>query len=276
MGPALRQSGSDDLRAIVHPGAALEHFSLTRWDPAPPLDRFADRFWKTEWDLDEPFVQTIVTYPVVNLVFQADGSAIVSGVQRHNDERRLSGAGWALGVMFRPGGFRPLSGGPLAALTDRRVSASEIFGPRADDLASAVTSTSDDERRIELISDFLTTRLPEQATVGEELSDLVETSATADPPVTQVAELARRFGASVRTLQRLFGEHVGVGPKLVLDRYRIQAAAEAARHPIESWSDVAQRIGYADQAHLTADFSATIGSPPGAYAKRESAEDHPR
>lgn len=43
----MTEGDQQDYRAIVRPARALEHFTLARWDPAPPLDRFVDRFWKT-------------------------------------------------------------------------------------------------------------------------------------------------------------------------------------------------------------------------------------
>lgn len=250
----------------------MRHFRLERYAPSPELGRFVDRFWKTEWQLAEPFVQTIVTYPVVNLVVQADGSAVVSGVQRENDERRIDGTGWAFGVMFRPGGFRCLVDGPMLDLVDRRVPASDLFGPAADVLADAVVAAAGDPERIMLTTRFLLERLPGAPTVGEELSALVEAAAEGSEPVTRASELAARHGVSLRTLQRLFAEHVGIGPKAVLDRYRVQRAAEAALSPVTSWADVAQRLGYADQAHLTADLSGTFGAPPDTYAREESGE----
>ena len=73
------QSIANDPRAIVRPSVAFDHFTMQQWAPDPPNDRFITRYWKTAWDLPEPFVQPIVTYPAVNVVVQADGSAVVSG-----------------------------------------------------------------------------------------------------------------------------------------------------------------------------------------------------
>lgn len=266
----MADSERDDLRAIVRPSTALDRFTLDRWDPSPPLHRFVDRFWKTSWNLAEPFEQPIVTFPVVNLVFQADGSAMFSGVQRNTDKRRLDGSGWALGVMFRPGGCRPFVERPMVDLVDARLPAEDVLGAGIGPLAEAVLTTDDDDRRRQVIESFLLERAPSEPTVGEELSALVERAAAADPPVTRASELAEDHGVSPRTLQRLFAEHVGPGPKMVLDRYRVQAAAELARRPVRSWADAAQQLGYADQAHLTADFSGTVGQSPAAYTRDET------
>jgi AraC-like DNA-binding protein len=72
---------------------------------------------------------------------------------------------------------------------------------------------------------------------------------------------------TVRALQRLFAAYVGVGPKWIILRYRIHEAlsrAEAAG-PVD-WAALAADLGYADQAHLVRDFTATVGVPPTTYA----------
>ncbi|MEM9132407.1 MAG: helix-turn-helix transcriptional regulator [Actinomycetota bacterium] len=263
-----------DARGLVRPSQARDAFGLDRFAPPPPLDRHVDRFWRTEWHLSAPFVQSIVTFPVVNLVVQSDGSAVVSGVQRHNDERRLEGDGWALGAMFRPAGFRPFAAAAMSTYVDARLPASEVLGTGFDEIVERVVAAEGAPAAVAAMADFLLARAPSEPAVGEELSTLIETAVAEDPPVTRVDELARRFGVSVRSLQRLFAEHVGVSPKVVLHRYRVQAAGEAARDPARSWTDEAQRLGYADQAHLTVDVSRHFGAPPATYARGESAAEN--
>jgi transcriptional regulator GlxA family with amidase domain len=73
----------------------------------------------------------------------------------------------------------------------------------------------------------------------------------------------------VRTLQRLFAEHVGPGPKWVIRRYRLQEVVGRleAGGPVD-WADLAATLGYADQAHLSRDFADLFGEPPTRYARR--------
>ena len=250
----------------------MEHFEFERIAPTAGLDRFVDQFWRTSWNLDQPFTQHIVTFPVVNLVVQADGSAMLSGPRTSNDERLLRGSGWAFGAMFRPGGFRPLFTRSMSDLVDVRIPAEQLFGHAIEVLAEEVVRAADSQDRVQRFSAFLLERFPDTPTIGEELSEVIEAAVTQVPPVTRVAELASMQGVSVRTLQRLFAEHVGIGPKQVLNRYRVQAAGELARTPAESWSAMAHRLGYSDQAHLTADLTETFGAPPATYSRLENPE----
>jgi len=93
--------------------------------------------------------------------------------------------------------------------------------------------------------------------------DLVQ----AEPSIARVDDLADRVGLGVRALQRLFTSHVGVPPKWVIRRFRVQEAAERlANGGSMEWSRIAADLGYFDQAHFIRDFKAQIGRTPSAYA----------
>ena len=72
---------------------------------------------------------------------------------------------------------------------------------------------------------------------------------------------------SARTLQRLFRRYVGVGPKWVLQRYRLHEAAERIADGYDGdWAALALDLGYFDQAHFIKDFKALVGCSPAEYA----------
>jgi AraC-like DNA-binding protein len=97
---------------------------------------------------------------------------------------------------------------------------------------------------------------------------------TRDQSLYRVAQLAGVSGLPERRLQRMFADYVGVAPKWVMRRARLHEAAlraEAAGPAAVNWAALAAELGYADQAHLTRDFTATIGVPPARYAAGEQA-----
>ena len=108
--------------------------------------------------------------------------------------------------------------------------------------------------------------LPERDPVASQVAELVE-RITSDSSLRRVDELPAISGLSVRGLQRLFSDYVGVSPKWVMRRARLHEAALRADggEPVD-WAALAADLGYADQAHLTRDFTATIGVPPARYA----------
>jgi len=95
----------------------------------------------------------------------------------------------------------------------------------------------------------------------------------ADPSLRRVASLSDAFGMPERRLQRLFADYVGVSPKWVMRRARLHEAALRAEEVGDvDWASLAADLGYSDQAHLTRDFTATLGMPPARYASTPQGE----
>ncbi|MDQ4119289.1 MAG: helix-turn-helix domain-containing protein [Actinomycetota bacterium] len=165
-----------------------------------------------------------------------------------------------VGAAFRPGVFRGVLGRPVRELTDRWLPARDLprFAAAPDDPGDATS-----------MADWLRAVLPDAPDpAGRDALALVERVA-ADRTIRRVDELAAVAGSGVRGLQRLFHEHVGLGPKWVIRRYRLHEVTErlAAGATIR-WADLAGELGYADQSHLSRDFTALFGEPPGWYARR--------
>ncbi|MEW2383696.1 AraC family transcriptional regulator [Micromonospora sp. NPDC047707] len=123
-----------------------------------------------------------------------------------------------------------------------------------------------DAERCRTLDALLTGWAPEPDPVNDEVINLVE-SIRGDRTVVRVDDVARRHGTSVRRLQRLFLAHVGVGPKWVIRRYRLQEAIEQAAGGPLDWARLAADLGYSDQSHLVREFSAVTGRTPAAYAR---------
>jgi AraC-like DNA-binding protein len=224
-------------------------------EPAPELAPWVERYWEAHWDYAEPYRQKIVPYPNVHLSF-GDGHAAVNGVSSGFQVKVLEGADHVFGVAFRPGCFRPFLGAPVSTITDRVVPVSDVFG--------AVPAHADRDT----VEAFLLAHLPAPDPRTAEAAGAVELVA-ASPALTRVETLAEELGVSVRGLQRLFADHVGIGPKWVIRRYRLREVTErmAAGGEID-WAALAADLGYADQGHFIRDFKNIFGEPPTWYAER--------
>jgi AraC-like DNA-binding protein len=254
---------------VLHAAAAATRFRLARYDPPADLAAFVDFFWVVRWDLrgEPPHEQAILPHPNVNLAFEVAGAAVF-GVDRTIFTRRLTGAGKALGVRFRPGGFRPFYSAPIFTLNDHVVPAQGIFGQVAERAAEAVMAAGSDEAMTEIAAGLLRGASPRPDPVIDQVAAAV-TRITADPGLRRVAQLADACGIPERRLQRLFAEYVGVPPKWVMRRARLhEAALRAETGGAVDWAALAADLGYADQAHLTRDFTATLGVPPSQYTGR--------
>jgi AraC-like DNA-binding protein len=254
-------------RGVLHQDLAETRFELSRHDPSAALRPFVDFHWIVQWDLSgqHPHEQKILPHPNVNLAFEESGSAVF-GVDRKLFVRRISGRGKALGVRFRPGGFRPFWNAPVSRLTDRTVPAVEVLGAPAVAANEAIMRAAGNAAMVAHAEEFLASVLPDRDPVAESVADLVSL-VTSDPSLKRVDQLAEVSGLSVRRLQRLFAEYVGVGPKWVMRRARLHEAAQRADSgDVADWAELAAELGYSDQAHLTREFTALIGVPPSRYA----------
>jgi AraC-like DNA-binding protein len=254
-------------RGVLRPALAAERFTLARFDPSPTLAPFVDFCWILRWDLRgrPPHEQTILPHPNVNLGFEASGAGIY-GVDPRLFTRSLDGQGRALGIRFRPGGFRPFWGAPVSLLTGRVVPAARVFGTAAEGTRKLIMdAAADDAQMVGHAETLLLSVLPDPDPAAEQAAALAALI-IGDPALRRVDQLAQAAGLTLRTLQRLFADYVGVSPKWVMRRSRLHEAAQRADsgEPVD-WAQLAADLGYADQAHLTRDFTATLGVSPARY-----------
>jgi AraC-like DNA-binding protein len=265
------RSVANDTRGIVDPVAGFERFTLSRHEAARDLQWAVDRYWVVSWDLRDqaPYEQQIVRHPAVHLVFERDNAEIES-ISPHDFVRRLEGRGRVFGVKFRPAGFRPFLGAPISGIVGQRLQAATVFGTEIDELAGIVSQADDVNRQIELVDLFLRSVRTQPLAMTETINTIVAHIAS-DRSIRRVDDLAGRLETSTRRLQRLFAEHVGMGPKWVINRCRFHEAAEVAvQSAAIDWAALALELGYSDQSHLVRDFTTTIGRSPDRYLRSAS------
>jgi len=174
------------------------------------------------------------------------------------------------GVRFHPwsaAAFLGISGNELRdrflALDDGPLSLDRGLG-RLEDVDG-------DSGRYATIVGALTERFASLAPADDVLPGLVDV-AQRSRDVMSVRHLARHTGISARRIQMLFRDRVGLSPKQLLRITRFQRALGAARtHPQLSWSVIAARAGYYDQAHLIHESNEIAGCTPAVLLGRDAA-----
>lgn len=264
------------VRGILHAEEALRKFTLHRRYPPSELEPYVEHYWLVRWDLrgQEPHTQKVLSFPSVHLTFESDDGRRFSGVYgvlKKTFTRQLYNEGFTLGVKFRPGGFYPFLRSPLSRLTGKVLPTETVFGEAGAAVVRDVFAADGDEAMVRAAERFLLAHLPERdANVGR-VRAIVE-EAAADRSIVKVAQLSERFGISVRALQRLFDRYVGVHPKWVVRRFRLQEAAEIIEKGEQpDLLALALQLGYFDQSHFIRDFKAVVGETPLAHAKRTAA-----
>jgi AraC-like DNA-binding protein len=266
------------LRGVLRPAEVAEQANLRRDDRvADPLRPFVERYWSVRWDLtgQPPFRSEVLSHPSVNVSVEEGThprfghelpAVLLHGVVTKRFTIDLVGAGRVTAAKFRPGGFAALTG----VLPSRNSVASlrGEFGLDAGALLAAVLAQQDDHDRAATLDAALAPLAPEPPGPYLDLLGLLGEMLD-DRALVRVDQVAALAGASVRSVQRLFATYVGVSPKAVLARYRLQDAAAAIDEgEVEDLAGLAASLGWFDQAHFSREFRAVVGMTPSAYLQR--------
>jgi AraC-like DNA-binding protein len=246
-----------------------DRFELRRWEPGDAVAPVVTWHWAVRWDLRgvPAHEQVVLPHPSAHLTVESDG-VWLTGPQRRGATRTLSCHGEVVGTRLRPGRLRALLGAPAATITDRRLPADALPGLDVGGLAKAAAAAPDLDGAVAALEDALAPLVPTTPDPGADLAERAVRLLEEDRALTRVTDLADRLAVSVRSLQRVFAEHVGLGPAWVVRRLRLQeAAAHATGGGQVDWARLAADLGYADQAHLVRDFTAAVGVPPARYAR---------
>ena len=253
-------------------------FTIDRYPVSADLEPLARRFWVPVWDVPpgQESPQHVLQYPVCLLIVTntyARFYGVVSGLSTTT----LEGRGWGVGVMFQPAAGQLLTGRPVRELTDRFVDVAEVTGLDHAKVVGGIREAmepdpSDAARHAQaraVVEAELRRHLPidDEGRLVNSIVEHVESS----PELLRVDELCAHFDLPERTLQRLLHKRIGLSPKWLIRRRRLQEAAERLRTG-EELSGIAAGLGYADQAHFTRDWRRATGLTPGQFAARFRAD----
>lgn len=252
--------------AIVAPAAADAVLDVERISPSDELAEYVDYHWLVRWRDVERHLQQVVPQPRIHIAAE-NGRLEVHGICRESFTRTMVGTGHVLGTAFHAGGFRPLLQRSVASISNTVQPALDLFAIDDRPIARRILDHGDQVAMVAALEDFLLRTNPIPDPRASEVTALVA-EAERRTDITQADQLARHAGISVRSLQRLFAEYIGVGPKWVLQRLRILQAAGAAHasRPAD-WSMLSIELGFSDQSHLTRAFTSVVGTPPRTYER---------
>ena len=278
-GEASTSAATASDAGVLRPEDVQRHVQIWRGPAADELSTWVERYWSVRWELPArtSYTSEVLTHPAVHLSLESGSgrrhgyempAALLHGVVTHKFSVALFGEGRVFGVKFRPGGFGAFTGRNVADYTDRVMQLADVFGPGCDHLLGEVLATASDGARAEMIDDFLLARVPEPDPRYDELLGIIATM-LGNPGLTSVQDVVDQCGTPTRRVQRLFRRYVGVGPKWVLQRFRLHDAMvllDSGDAP--DLATLAVELGWFDQAHFSRDFADMVGMSPASYAVR--------
>lgn len=186
--------------------------------------------------------------------------ASFSGLRRQARIMRTSAGGGVVIARFREAGAAEFLAEPLHELFGTTLDLASVIPASAlERIRQQLAEAPSDEARIQLVDDFLLQRRrahrPDHV-VACALAALQQSAGR-----LRIEPLARRLGLGRDRLEKRFRAAVGTTPKHHASLLRLHRAIQLQRsgRPL---SEVALDAGYFDQAHLTRDFRALVGSSP--------------
>ena len=254
---------------LLNAAELAEHCQRSHLDPSADLAPYVSVAWILRWSLGDrpPFVQQVLPDPCVQIVIAHSG-AYVQGVVTRAFSAALSGDGFVMGLKFRPGGFFPFARRSVAELTDRRVPLVDVLPAADSERLVGFAAAAEGRALLDALESLLRDANPAPDPRVRQVRAIVDRIA-ADGTILSVEKAAAACSLSPRALQRLCRSYVGVGPKWLIRRFRLQeAAARVEAGETQNWADLSRQLGYFDQAHFVNEFTALVGQSPAAYARR--------
>lgn len=268
------QVNDKKLSGILKKKQAQKNYNLRRYFPDVALAPLIEQFWFVDWELFErSHTQKNLPDPNFHLVLE-EGNAKIVGPVTKAYSYEMTGQSSIVGIKFTIGALTHILSKPVAYYVDKEWAVEDVFG---HDFASEfrINATGTDNAVVEQLQQiFSRLVVTEYNGQNDALSDRQKTEVASclqliqtDHSINTVEQLSVIRNSSVRTLQRLFKEHVGVSPKLLIRKYRLHQALEDLDTGKVNMLDLVTRLDYVDQSHLIKDFKDLIGITPTKYLK---------
>ena len=171
-----------------------------------------------------------------------------------------------IGIAFQAGCAAPFHRLPLHLVGDDLIDIRDLGDRELADLALRVEGQSL-RAAAKMFDEFLMGRL--SSARDPHLGHLLFERLAASPNAG-IRELSDNAGLSERQYRRLCRVHIGGAPKRVQRVLRLRRALLALNLPKPRLTEIAQSVGYFDQAHLNEDFRNMLGAAPRSLMSRDA------
>jgi AraC-like DNA-binding protein len=232
---------------------------LVQTKAPPQLDHWVDALWLFE---GQGGAHRVLPDGCIDfLVDLESGKGSVAGPMTRAEVVELPPGTRVFGVRFRPGAAALLLEAPASELLDQHVALEDVASRQVAALAERLAEAPTQAARIAVLEALLYGGSPRSRAFDARVHRAAELIQRAHGAIS-VHAAAAACGVSERQLERLFGERVGVGPKLYARIARMRRAAALAQSYGGTQAQLAALAGYADEPHLLREFRALTGLTP--------------
>lgn len=198
------------------------------------------------------------------------GGGFVAGLHETYTVTETSGSQEGIELRLSPLGAYRLLGQPMDGLVNRSVALDDLFGAWGAEIGERLLTTPRWDDRFAALDRALAARLHDVRSPDPEVA-WVWRQMVASGGRAAIATLREELGWSPKRLIARFREQVGLPPKQAARLLRFEVAAALLGPAAPAWSEVAQRCGYADQAHMIHEFRRFAGDTPEGLRRRRLA-----
>ncbi len=236
------------------------------WAPHSSLRGHVRCLWINDLSRSSSECMQVVPDGCVDIVWTGE-TLCIAGPDTRPILSHMPGRGIVVGVRFHPGAASAWLGQPLDEIVNLRVPLAEFWGDYA---ARLVDQAAAGHSAKQVADDFEASLVARLAVVGLADPRIAFLRRIAGdncvPAGLKLDQLAANVGLSERTLRRRCLDAFGYGFK-TLDRVlRFQRFFQLVARPEKrSLADMADRAGYADQAHMTREVRRMSGLTAGEF-----------
>ncbi len=214
--------------------------------------------------LPSPWVTVILTLDDPLHLTHASFDALVGGLHRTPVLIHHDGQQSGIQLAVRPLGCRALFGLPAGELSRADLHLGDVVGAAARRMREQLLDVLTWEDRFDLLDRLLLGWIQDVPPPLPSMTKAVQALGRGSP----VGRTADELGLSARRLQQLMVTETGLAPKAYARVARFDRARRLLPHA-RSLAGLAHDLGYADQSHLTREFTAHAGLAPTAWLAAE-------
>lgn len=247
----------------------LDHLGYRRLSPHPALCQWVESYWSVRCNPTPDTKQNLYPDGATSLIFKFSGSPHASfNATQALRQLSLPGDADLFGLRFHPAGAFHLLGLPIGELVAGPCNAATLELPGLEALIDQMRPASPPQRA-QLLDSWL---LKQAARCGSEPNKIARFWPRLFRTHLSTDQLLDGWGASRRTVERLFRQQVGLAPHEARLLLRVKQARTLIKQEADlSLTDLALTCGYYDQAHFIRQFRRVTGVTPGNYRRRHRA-----
>ncbi|KAF7764765.1 hypothetical protein PCIT_b0829 [Pseudoalteromonas citrea] len=248
---------------VFHASKNAQYYNVNIYQPAEHLKTIIDCYWFADWNIKHAatHIQRNLPSPNMHLVFDRL-STYYTGVMTQAYETPLAGSHAIVGVKFKIGALNKYLPCDHNALKNLHFNSNGVLLP----INTRSNLVPHDHGACIYILNQRFHDIPPASLQVKKVNHAWQTLLN-NPDIDTVQNWANLAQVSVRTLQRLCLEYIGLTPKWLLRKQRCVYALKLLDNSDNDIYDVILHLKLSDQAHLIREFKTVLGLTPKQYQK---------